>query len=299
MLKKYGTYGVKTVICSQERIHKMDKICVNIYGGSVLFCLNGEPPFDAETIYCDHADSCSFHANGKCLRVRRGGHQDCVYGRVETTRGYTSRNKAYPEWRQKIIEDSVYAKLKDVGWGGQFAVMGDYYYFETDYAHAEFDGDDLVIESSSADDNFFLEKNRCTPEVFVKILTFTPAGQEDSIRTYAKDIVPKLMQDIKELCPDLYAQIIALDPKLKGPFNLVGQKVYVNTITENSVITDNRGREFVFKDGNLICNAYNRTCENQLPFDAETGKLIIPVTDTMVCRVTDTSQTNENTRIAD
>lgn len=272
----------------------MSKICVNLYGGKPLFS-GKEKPLTADLIYCDYAETCSLCANGKCLRVRRVGHETCMYGSVDRVQGYTSKSKYYYDWRKKYTSDSTYAKLKRVPSSGCFAVMGGYYYFETGWVYARFEGNDLIIDSTK--DHFFLEKDRCTPEMFVRLLNFRPTncfGEE--IKKYAADVLPRLLLDIKTICPDLYAQIIALDPDLDKPFNIVGKTVYVNTMTEGSVLFDSRSNKFVLKDGKLVCDEY----DGLFSFgDKVTAKLVVPVTDRMTYEVTDISQTDENTKLAD
>lgn len=271
----------------------MNKICINLYGGKPLFS-GKEKPLTADIIYCDYADTCSLCKNGKCLRVRRVGHETCMYGSVERVQGYTSKSSKYYDWRKKYTSDDTYAKLKRVPSSGCFAVMGNYYYFETGWVYARFNGNDLIIDSTKG--HFFLEKDRCTPEMFVRILNFRPTdcfGVE--IKKYA-DVLPRLLLDIKTICPDLYAQIIALDPNLDKQFSFIGKTVYVNTMTENSVLTDDHGNKFILKDGNLVCDEYNGLFSFG---DKAAAKLVVPVTDKMTYSITDESQTDDNTKLAD
>ena len=249
----------------------------------------------ADTIYCECSDKCSLYANGKCLRVRRLFREYCPYGRVEQDKRYAKRlNSGWKKWREQYTNDSVYKKLKAI-YKYCFAVIGDYYYLETGCVGAKFDETGkLDIKCNTG--YSFLEKSRCTAETFVKILTFKAKncwGTE--IKEYAEDIAPRILKDIQSECPELYKEIIRLEPALDKKFNYVGKTVYVNTMTEGSVLTDFRGNQLVLKNGELICKDYN----GSFSFGAEKAKIVIPVTDKMTYKVTDKAQINENTKLAD
>ena len=78
----------------------MNKINVNLYGGKSLFG-GKESPLEADEIYCDRADKCSFYADDKCLRCRSFLAPVCKFGKNSVIKGYTSRATKYYDFKEK------------------------------------------------------------------------------------------------------------------------------------------------------------------------------------------------------
>lgn len=271
----------------------MEKININIYGGKSIFKGIKEVPVNADVIYCDKCDDCSFYKAGKCLRIRQSLNNNCIYGETTNIQGYTSRAKKYNEWYNKYSKDPVYQKLKAVG-SERFAIIGDYYYLKTDFVDAAID-DEGSLAIATGNGRNFLKKENCTIDVFVKILTYKPLDMFGHIiNSYQESQVPEIMRNIKFLKPDLFEKIIKKAPELNTSPCFVDKYVLVNTIPDGVIITDCHGNQFVKNGNELICEQYN----GLLPFSSKVAKMIIPITSEMSFKVQNESQVGIDTKLA-
>src|SRR5574344_1673195 len=108
----------------------MSKINVDLYGGKSIFG-GKESPLEADEIYCDRADRCSFYADGKCLRCRGFLAPKCKFGSNSVIKGYTSRAAKYYDFKRKYEKDEFYNKLHYPS--ELAAVIGDCLYLNLKY----------------------------------------------------------------------------------------------------------------------------------------------------------------------
>lgn len=159
----------------------MKKINVNLYGGKGLFG-GRETPLEAEEIYCDRYEQCSYYQAGKCLKCRAFLAPTCKFGRTNTIKGYTSRARKYYSFKNTYENDEVYSKLKYPS--EPVAIMGDTLYIHYCYGTVRKrteqdekwvkDVDGYIIKTSNYKSSVFIPLNEVTNNLLFAIFSNKP-----------------------------------------------------------------------------------------------------------------------------
>lgn len=276
-----------------------NKLTITLYGGRSIFSKR-DSKYRAEVVACD-CESCSLRENGMCLRVTSIARNKniCKYGFRYTYEGYTPAAKSCQDWLQVFKSDDCYHKLNNVPAAVHFAVIGDYYFIDTTYVGVKWTDDKYEITSAFGINTYiFIEKRKATTKFFVDLLTYTPhAILGGVIGEYRQSIVTLIMNGIRKLAPELYADIIHDYPGLDVTPNFVGKYVYVKTLKPGIDIQLGDHGVFHLSDDRktLTCDDYRSAF---LPFDAKTSKITIDVTDELTYQVKSNDETCEDTEIA-
>ena len=101
--------NICSCICTKkgsEKTLSFEKINVELYGGKSIFSRK-ETPLEADEIYCDRANQCTFYAENTCLRCRSPFAPSCKFGETKCTNGYTSRARKYYSFKSKYENDEM------------------------------------------------------------------------------------------------------------------------------------------------------------------------------------------------
>ena len=112
------------------------------------------------------------------------------------------------------------------------------------------------------------------------------------ITDYQAKIVPMLLHQLSQLCPDLFEAFTTAYPdyNIKPP-NWIGRYAKLSTCNREVEYTDLQGNLFHFDGDDIVCDCYRSSF---LPFDGSPAKLRIAVTDSMTVKIADNNQvTNE------
>lgn len=230
----------------------MEKICVNLYGGKNIFG-GRETPERAEVINCERCAECSLYKEGKCLLVTAPFvYYRCPYGKMQEVKGYTSRAAKYREWHKKWISDETYGKLNSVG-SVYFAEIGDYYFIKPTYFCIRPRNEKDNWETSYIDKeekqwaavrlartyNLF-KKEELTVKLLNDLLRYKPhAVMGGEIKDYQEKIVPFIVQDIKKIAPELFANLIKEYPDYENRIpDYKNRYAYIRTLKAGIVIKD-------------------------------------------------------------
>lgn len=282
----------------------MNKINVNLYGGKSLFG-GKESPLEAEEIYCDRAEQCTYYKNNTCLNCRDFLVSRCKFGNVVTTKGYTSRAKKYFSFKSKYQNDEVYNKLKYPN--DRVAIMGDELYIRYDYGTVRKrseqdekwrkDVEGYIISTDCYRKSVFIPLNEVTNNLLFAIFSNEPRAMFGGvIEDYQNKVVPDIIQTLKRVSPEIHKRFIKEYPQFDKEPNYIGKKVYVNSLKPNTKFTA-RNKEWLF-DGEYV-SASNVDIGSGSPWWLQNGvysDVKIKVNDKMTIEINDNSIVDEHTR---
>jgi hypothetical protein len=281
----------------------MSKINVNLYGGKSLFG-GKESPLEADEIYCDCADKCSFYADGKCLRCRSFLAPKCKFGSNSITKGYTSRAAKYYDFKHKYEVDEHYNKLKYPS--ELAAVIDDCLYLNLKFAlvRKRTEKDDkwrydingyLISEVGFCSGDVFIPLSDATNELLFAIFSYQPCAMMGGvIKDYQQKVVPDVLMSLKKCAPKIYGNFISKYSQYDFEPNYIGKYAYIKTMVDGSILTDCHGNKFTLKGGQLIGKGIKR---GFTPFDGVMD-CIVNVAESKTYEVNDNLQCDENTRFA-
>ena len=281
------------------------KINVDLYGGKPIFG-GKETPLEADEIYCDMCEQCTFYKDSKCLRCRSFLSPTCKFGRNNVIKGYTSRATKYHDFKNKYQNDEVYHKLSYPK--KLVAVIGDNLYMNLKFT--------LVRKRKETDDKWvrdvdgylIKEAGLCSGDVFIPLIEVTDtllyaifsykphAMMGGVIEDYQKKVVPEVLQDLKKAAPDIYNNFISNHPEYDIAPNYIGKKAYVNSLKPNTKFKY-KGYEWVY-DGEYI-STENFDIGLSSPWwgdGVERSNVKMKVTDKMLFEINDNSIVDEDTR---
>lgn len=281
----------------------MEKINVNLYGGKGLFG-GRETPLEADIIYCDRTDQCTYYKENKCLRCRSFLSPTCKFGSSSVVKGYTSRARKYFSFKRQYTEDTLYNKLKYPN--ELAAIMGDTLFMNlkytsvykrtetTDKWHKDVEGY-IITDKGFGTCEVFIPLKEVTNTLLHAIFSFTPHTlmRDGIIREYQLAVVPDIIHTLKKIAPDIYHDFITAYPEYDTTPNYVGKYAYIKTMVDGSELEDNHGNKFILKDNKLYCEEYRLSF---VPFKAGIARMEIDVTDKMTYKITNNNQCDENTK---
>lgn len=289
----------KTLGDLNQYTDKADIVSINIYGGKSLFKGCREEPKQADIIHCDHAKQCSLYKSGNCLCCRSLGRSRCIYGKVERVQGYLDRAASNSAWCHHFRSHTAYGKLHLKKNDNHFAVIGDYYFFDTGFVGIKGQvyekGEPLLREAWTANSMFFVKKEDCTADFLKDLFDAVPyALTGGKINKYQDVIVPSLKADIKKKAAELYAAFEKAYPE-DANVTYVGKTAFIHTLKAGCTIHDRNGTFVLSKDrSELSCEAYKSAF---LPFGAKHITATVKVTEDMTCVITSDDQVAEDTQI--
>ena len=284
----------------------LEKINVRLYGGKSIFG-GRETPLEADEIYCDHAEECSFYKNGTCLNCRKPFTGKCKFGKVKTVKGYTSRAAKYYQFRRKYESDPVYRKLSYPN--EMVGLIGDALYLNPVYVSVVKDNAQeqcgVVVDGYRVRDPGFGSKEVYIPlsELTIKllgfILMFRPFQMfgHGEITDYQAKIVPDLLFELRRVVPDIHSMLIKGYPELDIAPNYIGKSVYIYSLKPETVHKDSRGNEWIF-DGEYVSSVGEIDLGSGSPWwlsGGSRGSAKIRVSRDMTINVTDNAMVDENT----
>lgn len=288
------------------------KICVNLYGGKGWFSRK-ETPLQADIIYCDRADECSFYKSGKCLECRTLFHRGCDFGKTETIKGYTSRAAKYYDFKEKWKSDPLYNKCdfptKRVG------LLRDVLYLNLSYVEVHRYNSERYGETyRTATDGYvvedpgmfggshyvFIPVDELTDDLLKKILSYSPHTVFDykTIKDYQEKVVPDISLGLRCVVPDLWSRFIEKYPEMDVAPNYVGKKAFINSLKPGTVFEDDKKRKWVY-DGSCVRSLGEISIGLYSPWLTQGAEMTFAefkVNDKMTFTVTDNAMVDDDTR---
>lgn len=282
------------------------KINVSLYGGKSIFG-GRETPLEADEIYCDYFNQCTFFKENKCLRCRSFG-PSCRFGKNYIIKGYTSRAKKYLSFKSKYQSDEVYNKLSYPK--GLVAIMEDTLYMNLKYVLVRKKREDNsynysckcvgnyeITTAGFCSGDCFIPLAELTNEFLASIFSYIPSAMLGGVVTaYQNKVVPEILQDLKRIAPDIYNSFISEYPNYDLAPNYIGKNAYVSSLKPNTIFKY-KGVEWLY-DGEYVI-AENFDLGLKSPWwksETKCSEIKIKVNDKMLFEVKDNSIIDENTR---
>lgn len=285
----------------------MKKINVDLYGGKPIFG-GRETPLEADIIYCDRSDKCSFYKSNKCLKVRAFLHPTCKFGKREIIKGYTKRANKYYDFKKKYEQDECYNQLKYPT--ALVGLIDDIVYMNLKYTlvnkkreektYSRFyncvDGYEIT-EVGFCSGECFIPLTDLTFELFNAILSYQPYSMMGGIIIdYQDKVVPEIIQEFRKILPNYYAEFIKQYPKYDITPNYIGKKAYINSLKPN-IKFYYEGYMWTY-DGEYV-STNNFDIHYKSPWCMQGSKntdVKFKVNDKMTIEITDNSIVDENTK---
>lgn len=251
-----------------------------------------------EVLSCEACDKCDLYKSGKCVFHNAFVRTNCIHSRFTYEEGYTNRARSYYSWfekKRKAYGDALVDAVK-LGYNKLCVVGGDYVFLP----YAFFDN--YVNPLKWIEKGHFVPLESFTAEAIYEICQFVPRAlfNREVIKDYQEKEVPKFLQDLSEVMPDLYKEFLAKYPDYKETAedhvsNYVGRKAKIATMKEGSIICDCHNNKWKIENGKLVCEDW----KTWLPFGKTPTKTEITITDDMVYEITDNATVTDKTVFID
>lgn len=263
-----------------------EKVTVDLYGGKPLIGGGRETPLRAHEVWCslpDSATACPFCAHGSCLCVTSGfSNTSCPYGKVNVTKGYTSRARKYWTFRSRYEEDPAYSALRHPSPNAfHVAHVGDYVAIEipagfvaydpqrrfTERNYPRYGRDGNVIVSSETNSMFasrtWVPMRDMDSSVYVALCKLKPRRMLDCsvIKEYQSKVVPLIVETLRCDFPEAYDAVMEQLPELRDRHvDYRGKRALILTLRDGSIIHERRSKNnFVLdvESATLTCREYH------------------------------------------
>lgn len=243
-------------------------INVTVYDPSKnLFKTSANEKAECKVFYCKNKNSCELYRRGQCINVGNFFKMNCVYGKTQVSTGFTKRALKFRSWIEDKKEkyNNFLYKLNSAK--NKLAIVGDYVYLP--YAHMDMNKS-LEFTSHSG---FMAAGSGCLPKASFNanavksIVNFRPQGMlGGEIKSYQKEQVPKFLNDLKVIMPDLYEETAKENEKIKSiseKYSYVGRRAYIHSLKSGVEIVSKKGLSkgtYLWDGEHLICRDYDPLC---------------------------------------
>ena len=175
-------------------------------------------------ISCAHADTCSLHAQGTCLRLQVLG--SCPFGNSHHTTGPTPRARGLSSWLTKERERTQdIPRLHVKTQCNRIARMHDSYYLP--YAH--------MCAAKSPFPRKWVKIENFTADRIDAVTRYQPRDLFGHvIADYQKNIVPKFLADLRDFVPEIFAQLPNATKARLDNLSYIGRKADITTCQPGS-----------------------------------------------------------------
>lgn len=253
-----------------------------------------------EVTTCNAAHKCDLYKSKKCLMSRGffgGANVYCPHGNLRIEEGYTTRAKSYYSWFMKhkelYGEDKVDA-LDTKNTDKLCIVGGDYVYLPYSFLH------NYVNKIEGIEKEKFIRKDIFNVEKVYEIFKFVPLTlfERQEIRSYQNKEVPKFVQHLKEVMPELYNEFINKYHEYRDIIeqkatNYIGRTAKVSTLKQGSKLCDCHKNCWVITDDKIVCENW----KTWLPFGKTPTRTEIGITDDMTYKITDNDSVVEGVTV--
>ena len=243
---------------------------------------------------CNITEDCELYKSGKCacFRYLIGPDLVCPNAKTDFSFGPTKRAKSYESFKnkfEKMFKDNVEEFNK------KLSRVPNYIFIPTGYltsARTKI-GDEVI-------NGHFIKEEEFTEDFIQRLVTFKPLPWfgDVVISDYPNKEVPKFVQQLKEVFPEIYKKWETKYPDTANEYkdmSPVGRIAYIRTLPNGCEIKS-PGGTFVKMGNLLICENYRSAL---LPFNAKTAVCQIEITDNMSTTVKEDTLVDDNTEFVD
>ena len=211
----------------------------------------------ATKTYCSNSGNCFFHEKGQCvLWSGLAGHK-CKFGRKEVIHGYTQRATKYHDWINKRKKESEgVGPLKAAP--QKMGKIGSKIYFPYPHWYMILNLPE-EIQGNAWKNIYWIPENLFNADLLIQIIEGKPhAMMGGEIKSYQKEIVPKIVLHLKEIFPGIWENLIQKKPCLgerSKELSHIGRKAILSTLIPGCEFEIERKGTWKW-DGEFL------TCEN-------------------------------------
>lgn len=231
-----------------------------------------------------------------------GSNVRCPHSKFRIEEGYTKRAKSYYSWfvkKKKEYGEELVDKL-EIQDSKLSIVGGDYVYLP--YAHLK----NYVNQIEGIINEHFIKIEEFTAQKVYEIFNFNPRALLDNgiIGSYQNKEVPKFIQHLKEIMPNIYEDFVSQYPDCNEQIeekvsDYRGRTAKISSLKEESIIYDCHSNGWLIRNNQLVCEKCNTTL--MIPFGNSNTvtKIVIDITDDMTYKITDNSVVGKKTVFID
>lgn len=247
-------------------------------------------------IRCTGYGNCDAYKSGNCIMFKFS-HEKCPYGKKTLEKGYTQRARKFHSWIEERRN-----RMKDVPQLSEqkkICKIGDYIYFP--YPHWTIDRNVPASKRSGLfqSGQQFICIEQFTIDFFEKIVNAKPqAIMGGEIKSYQKEVVPKIVLHISEEMPEFYHEWKSKYPDTEKKFDLhdfVGRSAKIKTLKVGCLIVN--GNKKMRWDGEYMQFEDYKLLLFDFPYDCV--ELKVRPTDNATIKITNNNQVCETTEFID
>lgn len=251
-----------------------------------------------EVLSCNACDKCDLFKSGKCVFQDGFVRTNCIHSKFSSEQGYTKKARSYSGWfekKRKLYGDALIDAVK-VGYSKLCIVGGDYVFLPYSFF------DNYVNPLKWVEKGHFVPIEKFNADAIYEICHYIPITlfNREEITDFQKKEIPKFLQDLSEVMPELYKEFLQKYPNYKETAekhvsNYIGRKAKISTLKEGSVVRDCHNNGWEVRDGKLVCDNW----KTWLPFGKTPTKTEITITDDMIYEITDNFSVTDKTVFVD
>ena len=275
-----------------------------LYGGKSIFSRK-ETPLSADITYCDAADECPLRKRGKCLLASRMGRCNCIHGRIERRKGYTSRAMKYRKFMDTYESDPMYNALGFPQDNVVIMAIGNDVFLKLGMIGLDYDPDTkgwkefgvrandrgmFICDPWMGESSIWVPRDALDVDFFEKVCDFKPRTMIDNreIKDFQTKNVPMIVKGLGEALPDMYEALIALRPELADKkMDHRGRYARAVTLKDGSIMADALGNTFVKHGSEIACHDFTSVLVGINGIEARGATITIPIREDAYVEVMD------------
>lgn len=238
-----------------------------------------------QIIQCQDHENCDFLKRGQCVTRYGFFGRSCVSGKFIRVNGPTKRSKEYFNWKEEI--ENKYNGIRYLDSPKKLGFTGDRIFLPYPYLEESVSG-------------VFIDRKDFTSEYIIGLLKLRPRAISTNciIEEYQNKIVPKIINHLREIFPDLLNKAAAEDEEVRCLLNNssdVGRTAILQTTTPDVGFFNDihggswswDGEELMSMNAHVSFGLCDYSCVSLVPKERQTVK------------ITCDEQVNENTEFLD
>lgn len=239
-----------------------------------------------EVITCDNCENCKIyleHRQCATHTVMFGDDVVCPHSSINREHGYTRKAKSYHNWFSKRKSEygaDLEKAVKDAP-DKLVIVGGDYVYLPYSFIKTYNSGVSELVNQR------FIPLSSFNEDKIYEIITFEPTDLfHQVIGDYRLNVVPRFIQHMNEVMPELLTKAIKKYPDIKSIadksiYDYIGRKAKISTLADGSELSDCHSNIWIKCGTTIECDKW----KTWLPFGKTATKVTIEITNDMLYTV--------------
>lgn len=275
--------------------------CINV---GLYSTMSKKDPARAELVHCLVADRCSLYQEGVCYGITAPFSDTCKNAEKRIVKGYTTRAKKYSDFIKKYKDHEQYNKLS-YPVNNRLGITDKEVIFSYPHFSVVFDEksntyklDNPLMFGTSLS---YLPIEHFNVGFIYRFCTFKPQAMMGGIiRSFELEVVPRFLNHVKDLLPELYNRFVREYPEFDKATS-VGRKAYL--VTLEPCIVEVEKCKWDWDGKYLTLREESKNKFKPFPFDMEkrfeAKSIVLKPREHAVIEVESEDQVGENTVFVD